>query len=410
MIAIAAITLFATAVALAAFAAFIVVPAPHLLLLPVGVTAPELSPWLALASGATVLASVLLGRRRRLARAAAVLATMALLLALTPLVRAPFAIARFDAAMTAALGPEPLRGAPPALVASLRQSPFVMADFVLGYRPDSTVAMKWGRESLPTIEARSEKRLPTPRIVIYRGPEAGLQPAIVQVFPGAWQRGAPEDDAIVARMLASRGYVVFAIDYRLAPAARWPAQIEDVRSALRWIEAHGAEHGADVTRMALLGRSSGAHLALLAAYADPPPGLRAVVAFYAPTDLAEGWRHPPSPDPLDVRRVLETFIGGPPDQYADAYRDASPITFVHAGALPTLQIHGGRDHIVEPRFGRMLDERLRAVGATSVYLEIPWAEHVFDVLPHGVSGQIALYYTERFLAWAMNPVTGRSFP
>jgi acetyl esterase/lipase len=127
-----------------------------------------------------------------------------------------------------------------------------------------------------------------------------------------------------------------------------------------------------------------------------------VAAFYAPTDLAEGWRHPPSPDPLDVRRVLETFIGGPPDRYAEAYRDASPVTFVRSGAPPTLQIHGARDHIVEPRFGRMLDERLRAAGVTSVYLEIPWAEHVFDVVPHGVSGQIALYYTERFLAWALS--------
>jgi acetyl esterase/lipase len=252
-----AITLLAIAVVLVALAAFIVLPAPHLVLLPLGVVAPELSPWLALVSGAAAVASAFLGRRRRLARAATVLAVIALLTALTPLVRAPFAIAHFDAAMTAALGPDPLRAASPALAASMRRSPFVIADFVRGYRPDSAVEMTWNRE---------------PRIAIYRRPAAGLQPAVVQIFPGAWQRGAPEDDAIVARMLASLGYVVFAIDYRLAPAARWPAQIEDVRSALRWIEAHGGEHGADVTRMALFGRSAGAHLALLAAYVDPPRG------------------------------------------------------------------------------------------------------------------------------------------
>jgi acetyl esterase/lipase len=70
-------------------------------------------------------------------------------------------------------------------------------------------------------------------------------------------------------------------------------------------------------------------------------------------------------------------------------------------APPSLLIYGGRDHIVLPRFGAMLDAHLRAVDATSVFLEIPWAEHAFDVLPNGPSGQLALYYTERFLAWAL---------
>jgi acetyl esterase/lipase len=49
----------------------------------------------------------------------------------------------------------------------------------------------------------------------------------------------------------------------------------------------------------------------------------------------------------------------------------------------------------------MLDDRLRAAGATSVLLEIPWAEHAFDVIANGPSGQLSLYYTERFLAWAL---------
>lgn len=56
---------------------------------------------------------------------------------------------------------------------------------------------------------------------------------------------------------------------------------------------------------------------------------------------------------------------------------------------------------MEVRFGRMLNERLRSTGTTSVLLEIPWAEHAFDVIPNGLSGQIALYYVERFLAWAL---------
>ena len=68
---------------------------------------------------------------------------------------------------------------------------------------------------------------------------------------------------------------------------------------------------------------------------------------------------------------------------------------------PSLLDNVARDHIEAPRFGRELDGRLREAGGRSVLLEIPWAEHAFDAVPNGVSGQIALYYTERFLAWAL---------
>jgi acetyl esterase/lipase len=90
----------------------------------------------------------------------------------------------------------------------------------------------------------------------------------------------------------------------------------------------------------------------------------------------------------------------------DRYHDASPIAYAAHRAPPSLLIYGGRDHIVLPRFGALLDARLRAVDAPSVFLEIPWAEHAFDVLPNGPSGQLALYYTERFLAWALTRASG----
>ena len=64
-------------------------------------------------------------------------------------------------------------------------------------------------------------------------------------------------------------------------------------------------------------------------------------------------------------------------------------------------VYPGRDHIVLPRFGRQLYEKLQAAGNQAVLLEIPWAEHAFDAVFNGVSNQFALYYTERFLAWAL---------
>jgi acetyl esterase/lipase len=223
-------------------------------------------------------------------------------------------------------------------------------------------------------------------------------PLLVQIYGGAWQRGRPGDDEAFARYFAARGYVVAAIDYRHAPAAQWPAQIEDVRTALAWLRAHARELGADASRMVLVGRSAGAQLALVAAYQAGVPAVAGVVSFYGPIYLADGWREPPRPDPLDVRAVLEAYLGGTPDQVADRYAAASPVTYLSPQSPPTLLVYGRRDHIVEVRFARRLETRLHELRVPAALIELPWAEHAFDVLADGLSAQVALYYTERFLA------------
>ena len=233
---------------------------------------------------------------------------------------------------------------------------------------------------------------------VYRPLDVGPHPVLVQIYGGAWQRGQPGDNATAATFLASRGWVVFEIDYRHAPQWRWPAQRDDVRAALAWIRASGARFGADLSRMAMVGRSAGAQLALMAAYEEGTPAIDAVVAYYGPTDLAEGWRVPPRPDPLGVRAVLEAYLGGTPDDLPESYRAASPVHVVSPTTPPTLLLYGSRDHIVDVRFARELHERLRGSGATSVLLELPWSEHAFDAVPFGLGGQISLHYMERFLS------------
>jgi len=234
-------------------------------------------------------------------------------------------------------------------------------------------------------------------------PSAGNRPfpMLVQVYGGAWQRGSPADNEWFARYFASRGFVVLAIDYRHAPQWQWPAQRDDVRDALRWSRTHAAEVGGDPNRVVVLGRSSGAQLAMVAAYSDASPSIKAVISYYGPVDLAEGWRHPPKPDPLHVRGILETLLGGSPALVPDRYRDASPLTYATKKLPPTLLIYGRRDHIVEARFGSQLDRALTRAGNPSVFLEIPWSEHAFDVIPSGPSAQLARFEIERFLAWVM---------
>jgi len=388
--------LLAASIVLLFFTSWIYLPAPNRALLALGVGAPELAVWLALGGlVVSMLTLIVAGHdsRRRWVLALSVVATA---LAAGPLVQLPFVMLRFDAAMRVALGADYLRGVPTDRLARMRPSPVALRTFA-GFGDD--------------LAARVTRGIPfaTPAGVrltldVYRPTASGRFPTIVQIYGGAWQRGAPADDSQCASYLAARGYVVFAIDYRHAPRWTWPAQIEDVRTALAWIRLHAGDYDADASRLALFGRSAGAHLAMLAAY-DSKAAIAAVVSYYGPVDLTDGYRNPPKPDPLDVRAIEEAFIGGTPEQWPDRYRAASPITYVSSRQPPSLLIYGRRDHIVLPRFGAMLDARLRAAGATSVFLEIPWAEHAFDAIPNGTSGQLSLYYTERFLAWALTRAT-----
>ncbi|HEY9735113.1 MAG TPA: alpha/beta hydrolase, partial [Trichocoleus sp.] len=229
-------------------------------------------------------------------------------------------------------------------------------------------------------------------------PQSPPRPTVVVIYGGAWQRGTPTQDPQLSRYLAAQGYVVVAVDYRHAPQYRFPAQLEDVERAIAFVCDHAAEYEVDCDRMAVLGRSAGAHLAMLAAYRSSSVPLRAVVNYYGPVDLASAYRNPPVPDPIDTRGVLNAFLGAGPDQVPELYRQASPLAAVQPQLPPTLMFYGGRDNVVEAKYGRELAQQLQATGNSVVYIEIPWADHSFDAVFNGVSNQLAVYYIERFLA------------
>ena len=378
--------LLGAAVVLAFVAVWILVPAPSYALLAFGVVAPELSPALGLvALGVGV--GALAARSRGASRAAAVIALAAAVVFAVPLARLPATGRDFDAAMaTAGFG----QGAGAAGGSAGRTVRFSLRDLMFGVaRGESGVRRGVAMAGAGTAPLTAD---------VYARDGVRGAPLLVQIYGGAWQRGRPGDDEAFARYFAARGYVVAAIDYRHAPAARWPSQNDDVRSALSWLRVHAGEFGADPARMVLVGRSAGAQLALVAAYQAGAPAVAGVVSLYGPVFLADGWREPPRPDPLDVRAVLETYLGGTPDQVPDRYAAASPVTYVSPQSPPTLLVYGRRDHIVQVHFARRLEARLREAGVPVALLEIPWAEHAFDVLPDGLSAQVALYYTERFLA------------
>ncbi len=373
-------------------AIWIVVPAPNRLLLPLSVGAPEVSAWLLVAGAVALFLALPDGGSRLAARVAIVLAAVALALAASPFVR--FSRVARDAAraMESALGNDYLVRIAPERRARLAAAPLSIATLLRGFAAG-------GDEVRVTRGVKvAEHDGVALTMDVYQPTSAGTHPVLVQVYGGAWQRGEPSDFAEFATYISAQGYVVCAIDYRHAPRFTFPAPLDDVREALGVVRARAHEWGGDASRLVLMGRSAGAHLAMMAAYAPDAPPIRAVIDYYGPVDLVEGYRNPPFPDPLKVREIEEAFLGGSPDSMLTRYQEASPITLTTRELPPTLLIYGSRDHIVEPRFGRMLAEALRRNGGTVVHVEIPWADHAFDTVPNGPSGQLSRYLTERFLA------------
>src|SRR6185436_19059113 len=103
---------------------------------------------------------------------------------------------------------------------------------------------------------------------------------------------------------------------------------------------HAREYDGDTSRVVLMGRSAGAHLAILAAYRHPAVRVRGVVSYYGPADLIDAYRNPPRPDPLHIRTVEQFFIGGTPDSMPRDYAAASPVTYVTRPLPPTLLVYG----------------------------------------------------------------------
>jgi acetyl esterase/lipase len=222
-------------------------------------------------------------------------------------------------------------------------------------------------------------------------------PIVVVVYGGAWRAGDPGQGATLSRALAHRGYVVAAIDYRHAPEHVFPAQLDDVRRSIAVVRDSAPAWGGDTARIALLGRSAGGHLAELAAFAPGDRPVQAVVAFYAPWNLAEGYRDVPVPDPIDVRARIADFLEGAPDARPTRYREASPASYVRAGLPPTLLLFGARDHLVKPEFNREAASALWGANDRAIAIELPWSEHGFDLVPGGLGERISYAAVTRFL-------------
>jgi len=271
----------------------------------------------------------------------------------------------------------------------------------------SWVRLYW-RSPEPDVETRREiyARPGGPDLAVdlclppSRGTNATKRPGLLVIHGGGWDSGDSTQLAAWNRRWAARGWVVAAINYRLAPANRWPAQGEDAAAALAWLKAHATELGLDANRLVVFGRSAGGQIASAATYGAHDPAIRGLITLYAPHDMQFAWSVSREDDALNSFKLLRQLFGGPPDtpERRALYDAASGQLLARADSPPTLLIHGGRDNLVSPVQSERLAERLAVAGCQYFYLNLPWATHGCDVNFSGPSGQISTYTIERFLA------------
>lgn len=226
---------------------------------------------------------------------------------------------------------------------------------------------------------------------VYGADPAVTRPAVIFVHGGSWSGGSKSDLGFAAAAIARQGYVGFSVDYRLLRDGknRYPAQLDDVQRAVRWVRAHAAQYGVDPERIGALGASAGGHLVALlgttetrdnsdAELAPYSSRVQCVVDLYGPTDftaaltMTDEEKQAMAASPAG--QTLLEFLG-PLPQSADNYREASPITHIDKKTVPFLIFHGGKDTLVPVEQSQRFDAALRAAGIESKLVVFSEAGH-----------------------------------
>ena len=226
-------------------------------------------------------------------------------------------------------------------------------------------------------------------------------PGLLFIHGGGWKHGKKEDYRYYTNWFAHRGYVVASVSYRMSGEAIYPAAVQDVKCAVRWMRANADKYHIDPNKIGVAGGSAGGHLALMIGYSSDVPELegngghpgvssrvQAVVDLYGPTDLTTEFAR--------AKDLLLDFIGKPFAEAKELYRQASPIMHVSKDDPPTLILHGTIDQVVPIRQADLLSEKLKDSGVPFVYDRLDGWPHTMD-LSRDVNERCR-WFMERFFA------------
>jgi acetyl esterase/lipase len=202
------------------------------------------------------------------------------------------------------------------------------------------------------------------------------RPLIVWTGGSAWLADNGKDSAgPIAEVFNPLGYAVAGVSIRSSTQATFPAQLDDIRSAIRWLRANAGTYGVDPDRIAIMGDSSGGWTTVMAALnggrsvaeRGDEDGVRVAVAFYPPTDFRRMNNDPLSPE--------SRLLGGTGQDRPDEAAAANPATYARRHSPPIMLLHGGNDPLVPHEQSVLLYEALKAAGATATFYSVPAAGH-----------------------------------
>ncbi len=207
------------------------------------------------------------------------------------------------------------------------------------------------------------------------------QPAVVVIHGGSWKSGDRTQLGLYAASLARKGYVAYAIEYRLAPKYTWPAQWEDVRDAVVWVRKEAKNQGVDPDRIGAVGYSAGGHLASMLgavghkSFSDKNPEIMAkvncVAAGGAPCDFTDM--------PLE-NTFLKYWLGSTRGDKPEVYHAASPLQLVSVASAPIMFYNGTFDLMVRPNSAKSLSQALAKFGIDTAQHLVPGAGHISAAL------------------------------
>ena len=204
----------------------------------------------------------------------------------------------------------------------------------------------------------------------------GPLPVILFVHGGGWQRGDKTNTP--ARLFATKGYAVAAINYRFSQHATFPAQIQDCKAAVRWLRANAKKYGLDADHIGAWGGSAGGHLVALlgttagvkefegpGGNADQSSRVQAVVDWFGPTDFLT----------VGAKDTRSKLLGGDPQTIQEKARKASPMTYVSKDAAPFLIMHGDQDNTVPIAQSETFAAALKKAGADVTFVTLKGGKH-----------------------------------
>lgn len=215
---------------------------------------------------------------------------------------------------------------------------------------------------------------------IYKPTQEGVRPAIIMIHGGAWMGGDRTQTAWMCERLVKRGFVVANVQYRLAPTHKWPAMLDDVQSAVRFMRRNAVMYSVDPSRIGAAGASAGGHLALLLGTRDTrdpsvsplySSKVAAVGNIFGVTDFTAM---------LPLWNVLaDPVFGVAPADVRPIMADASPITHLDRGDAPVFTLHGTADFVVPIAQSRQLDAKLKELGIEHKFVQVTGEGHTVNL-------------------------------